>query len=156
MALDIGTIRRRRRGDVAVAARATAGRRGRPLYSCRVTDWLTATILALAGVAAVVGIVLLVRDEPAQDRTFVVLGVVEVAVLVQLVVGAVSLSQTDRDVSGVLFVSYLVGNLLVLPIGAFWSLAERTRAGTGVLLVAVVTVIALQLRLETIWDGSGA
>ncbi|WP_134766132.1 hypothetical protein [Nocardioides sp. 1609] len=120
------------------------------------TDWLTATILALAGVAAVVGIVLLVRDEPAQDRTFVVLGVVEVAVLVQLVVGAVSLSQTDRDVSGVLFVSYLVGNLLVLPIGAFWSLAERTRAGTGVLLVAVVTVIALQLRLETIWDGSGA
>ncbi len=54
-----------------------------------------------------------------------------------------------------LFVSYLVGNLLALPIGVFWSLAERTRAGTGVLLVASFTVLALQLRLETIWGAAG-
>ncbi|MDO9458359.1 hypothetical protein [Nocardioides sp.] len=117
------------------------------------TDWLTATILVVAGLAALLVVVLLVRDEPAQDRTFVVLGVVELVVLVQLVHGVVALSTTDRDVSGVLFVSYLVGNLLALPIGVFWSLAERTRSGTAVLLVAVITVIALQLRLETIWGG---
>jgi hypothetical protein len=35
----------------------------------------------------------------------------------------------------------------------FWSLAERSRWGTGVLAVAVLTVMALQLRLETIWAG---
>ena len=119
------------------------------------TAWLTVTLLVVAGAAALLVLVLLVRDEPAQDRTFVALGVVEAVVLVQLVYGVVALVQTDRDVSGVLFVSYLVGNLLALPIGVFWSLAERTRAGTGVLLVAIVTVMALQLRLETIWGGVG-
>lgn len=120
------------------------------------TDWLTVSVIALAAVAAVVAVVLLIKDEPAQDRTFVLLGVVEVAVLVQLVYGIVALTQTDRDILPALFVGYLVGNLLVLPIGAFWSLAERTRAGTAVLLLAALTVIALQLRLGTIWDGSGA
>ena len=119
------------------------------------TDWLTATLLVVALVAGIVVAVLLARDEPAQDRTFVLLGVVELVVLVQLVYGVVALSTapSDRDVSGVLFVSYLVGNLLALPIGVFWSLAERTRSGTAVLLVAILTVVALQLRLETIWGG---
>jgi hypothetical protein len=120
-----------------------------------VTDWLTATLLVVALVAGIVVAVLLACDEPAQDRTFVLLGVVELVVLVQLVHGVVALSTlpSDRDVSGVLFVSYLVGNLLALPIGVFWSLAERTRSGTAVLLVAILTVVALQLRLETIWGG---
>lgn len=117
------------------------------------TDWLTVTLLVVAAVAAIVVVWLFARDEPAQDRTFLLLGVVELVVLVQLVYGVVALSQTDRDVSGVLFVSYLVGNLVALPVGVFWSLAERTRSGTAVLLVAVVTVVALQLRLETIWGG---
>lgn len=117
------------------------------------TDWLTVTLLVVGAVAGLVVVVLLARDEPAQDRTFVLLAVVEVVVLVQLVYGVVALSTTDRDVSAVLFVSYLVGNLLALPIGVFWSLAERTRSGTAVLLVAILTVVALQLRLETIWGG---
>ncbi len=63
------------------------------------------------------------------------------------------LAGTDRDVSGVLFVSYLVGIVLALPIGAFWSLAERTRSGTGVLVVAALTVLALEVRLVDIWGG---
>jgi hypothetical protein len=75
---------------------------------------------------------------------------------VQAVIGCVALSTTSRDVSGVLFVSYLIGTLCALPIGAFWSLAERTRAGTGVLLVATFTVVALELRLDSIWGGAGA
>ena len=120
-----------------------------------VTNWLTAVVLVLAGVACVLLVVLLARDEPAQDRTFAYLAVVEVALLVQLVYGVVALARTEDDVSGVLFVSYLVGNLLALPVGVFWSLAERTRAGTGVLLVASFTVLALQLRLETIWGAAG-
>lgn len=119
------------------------------------TDWLTVTLLVVAALAAVLVVVLFARDEPAQDRTFIALGVVEAVVLLQLVYGVVALTQTDRDVSGVLFVSYLVGNLLALPVGVFWSLAERTRAGTAVLLVAILTVMALQLRLETIWGGIG-
>ena len=116
-------------------------------------DWITAAVYVLAGVAALWTLVLMMRDVVAQDRTFALLGIAELALVVQLVVGCVLLAGTDRDVSGVLFVSYLVGIALALPIGAFWSLAERTRSGTGVLVVAALTVLALEVRLVDIWNG---
>ena len=117
--------------------------------------WLTVVVVALAVVALVTTVVLMVRDEPAQDRTFALLAAIEVALLVQAVLGCVALAGTTRDVSGVTFVSYLLAILLALPVGAFWSLAERSRAGTGVLAVAVLTVVGLQARLHTIWGGGG-
>jgi hypothetical protein len=121
-----------------------------------VNVWLEVLVYAAAGVALVGTLVLLVRDEVAGDPMFIVLAVVEVLLLLQLVLGSVALAQTSRDVSGTLFVSYLVGTTLALPIGAFWSLAERSRAGTTVLAVAVLTVAALELRLDAIWGGAGA
>lgn len=117
---------------------------------------MTGAVLALSAVACVAAVVLMIKDEMPGDPTFVLLGVTELVLLVQLVVGAVQLSGTGRDVSGVLFVGYLVAVLLVLPVGAFWSLAERSRAGTAVLLLAAFAVLGLELRLITIWAGSGA
>lgn len=116
-------------------------------------DWITGAVYVLGGVTTLWTLVLVIRDEVAQDRTFALLAVTELVLLVQLVVGCVLLAGTDRDVSGVLFVSYLVGVALALPIGAFWSLAERTRSGTGVLVVAALTVLALEVRLADIWSG---
>ena len=116
-------------------------------------DLITGAVYVLAVVIAGWAVVLVVRDQLAQDRTFALLGLAEVVLLVQLVVGCVLLAGTDRDVSGVLFVSYLVGVALALPIGTFWSLAERTRSGTGVLAVAALTVLALEVRLVDIWSG---
>lgn len=113
-------------------------------------------VLVLSVVTLVAVAVLLVRDETAGDPTFVLLAVVELVLLVQLVLGVVRLAATDRDVPGVLFVSYLVGVALVLPIGAFWSLAERSRAGTAVLAAAAFTVIALEVRLWGIWVDARA
>ncbi len=117
--------------------------------------WVYGAILVLCGLAALLALVHLVRDEPVEDGMYVLLAVTEVVVLVQLVWGCVALAGTDRDVSGTLFVSYLVGVALALPIGAFWSLAERSRAGTAVLLLAVLTVAALEVRLDAIWAGAG-
>ncbi len=119
-------------------------------------QWVAGAVMATSLLATVLLLVMLVRDEVAQDRTFGLLASIELLLVVQLVVGSIALARTERDVDGVLFVSYLVGVVLALPIGVFWSLAERTRAGTGVLLVAALTVVALQLRLGTIWDGAGA
>jgi hypothetical protein len=123
-----------------------------------VTNWLEVLVYALAGITMVVTVVFLVRNEAAANRdwVFVLLGVTELVLLVQLVVGCVALANTERDVAGGLFVSYLVGVALVLPIGAFWSLAERNRAGTAVLLLAAFAVLGLELRLDTIWAGAGA
>ena len=121
-----------------------------------VSDWVLGVVVVTCLVAAVLLVVLMVRDEPAQDRTFVCLAVIELVLVGQLVGGCVALGATERDVSGVLFVSYLVGVALALPIGVFWSLAERTRSGTAVLLVAALTVVALEVRLDAIWGGAGA
>jgi hypothetical protein len=121
-----------------------------------VNVWLEVLVYVTAGIALIGTVVLLVKDEVAGDVMFITLAVVEALLLLQLVLGSVALASTSRDVSGVLFVSYLVGIALALPIGAFWSLAERSRAGTAVLALAVFTVIALELRLHTIWSGAGA
>lgn len=117
-------------------------------------DWITGAVYVLGAIAVGWTLVLLIRDRVAQDGTFALLALAELALLVQLVVGCVLLAGTERDVEGVLFVSYLVGIVTALPIGAFWSLAERSRSGTGVLVVAALTVLALEVRLVDIWSGA--
>lgn len=106
----------------------------------------------LCGITMLLLLVHLVRDLAAQDGMFVLLGITELVLLGQLVAGCIALGSTDREVDGLLFVSYLVGVTLVLPIGAFWSLAERNRAGTAVVMLAVLTVAALEVRLDGIWS----
>lgn len=114
-------------------------------------SWLTVVVLVLAGAAMLLTLVLLARDLPAGDATYALLAAVELALLVQAVVGCVALAGTERDVAAVTFASYLLAVPLALPVGFFWSLAERTRAGTAVLLVALLTVVTVQVRLEDIW-----
>ncbi|MBU2697278.1 hypothetical protein CCO04_19475 [Pimelobacter sp. 30-1] len=121
-----------------------------------VTPWLYGVLLVLAGATAVLLVVDLVRDRAAQDSHFIALAVLEVALLVQLVIGVVALARTERDIEGAVFVSYLVTNALVLVVGAFFSLAERSRVGTTILLLAVATVAGLEVRLWDIWGGRGA
>ena len=119
-----------------------------------VSPWVLGAVLVLCGIAGLLLLWHLARDQVVEDGMFLLLAVTEVVLVVQLVAGCVALGQTERDVSGALFVSYLVGVILALPVGAFWSLAERNRAGTGVLLLAVLTVAALEVRLDAIWGGA--
>lgn len=116
-------------------------------------DWITGAVYVLSGAVVLWTLVLLIRDEVAQDRTFALIGTAELVLVLQLVLGCVLLAGTERDVSGVLFVSYLIGVALALPVGVFWSLAERSRSGTGVLVVSALTVLALEVRLVDIWSG---
>jgi hypothetical protein len=81
------------------------------------------------------------------------LALLELGLVVQLVMGVVRLVGTDRDVSGVVYIGYLLGILLVVPAAVVWSLAERSRSGTAVLAVGLVVVPVLILRLQQIWAG---
>ncbi|GAB3597963.1 hypothetical protein GCM10027446_27000 [Angustibacter peucedani] len=113
-------------------------------------------VLAVASLAFALGTALLAwRDRPAGPRTLLAAAVVEAGFVVQLVVGVVMLATTDRDVPGVLFVAYLVGVLLVLPVAVVWSRAEQSRWGTGVLVVAGLVDAVLLARLQQIWGGQG-
>lgn len=121
-----------------------------------VSAWLYGVILAICLVAVLYLVSLLLRDVPVGDPAFVMVGLLQVLLIVQLVVGSIALARTDADVDGVTFISYLIGVALAPVIGAFWSLAERSRAGTAVLALAVVTVAALEVRLNQIWSAAGA
>lgn len=133
----------------------TTGRFGAPSYAGGVHAWLFVLVLTLAGASVVGALVLLIRDRLAGDPYFGLLILLELALLVQAVLGVVGLSEAGADVSRITFVSYLVTLPLLLPLGAFWSLAERTRAGTAVLLVSALTVAGLEVRLDAIWSVGG-
>lgn len=115
-----------------------------------IDSFQVAVIIAALVLALVVG-VYIALDRPPDWLLAGLCALLEVALVVQLVVGIVRLSGTERDVDGVVFVGYLIGVLLVLPAGLLWSLAERGRGATAVLLVAALTVAFLVLRLGQIW-----
>ncbi len=96
---------------------------------------------------------LTVLDRRLHDPLFWLIAGVEVVVLVQLVVGCVALATTERDVDGVTFVGYLVSTVVVLPFAVAWAASEKTRWGTGVLLIGCLTVAVLALRVTQLWAG---
>jgi hypothetical protein len=112
---------------------------------------LTWGLVALSLAAALYAVVMAARNKRIDWTVLGAIGVVEVGLIAQLVVGLVQLGGTDRDVSGPFFVGYLVGSLIILPIGAFWALAESSRWGAGALAIACVVIPILELRLHDLW-----
>jgi hypothetical protein len=96
-------------------------------------------------------VVLIVLDRLPNDYLYAALALLEVGLLAQLVVGLVKVAGDHGGVNVAAYVGYLVGSLVILPVGFLWSAGERTRAGTGVLLVAVLVVPVLFLRLHELW-----
>ncbi|MGW6280863.1 hypothetical protein [Kribbella sp. NPDC055071] len=114
---------------------------------------LTWALVALSLAAMVLAIVLAARDKRINWTLLGMLGVVEVGLLAQLVVGIVQFAGTSRDVSGPFFFGYLIGSLIVLPVGALWALAESSRWGAGALAVACFVMPVIELRLYEIWTA---
>ncbi|TDU90327.1 hypothetical protein EV138_3913 [Kribbella voronezhensis] len=112
---------------------------------------LTWVLVALSLAAMVFAVLLAALDRRINWPILGVLGVIEVALIAQLVVGVVQLAGTSRDVSGPFFVGYLIGSLLILPVGALWALAESSRWGAGALAIACLVIPILELRLHDIW-----
>ncbi|MGH3412621.1 MAG: hypothetical protein ACRDPH_06045 [Marmoricola sp.] len=107
---------------------------------------------ALCVLVAVWLLVMIARDRVPGDAVDVALVLVELGLVVQLVLGIIRLSDPHPGVSVPTYVGYLVGSLLILPAAWVWSQAERTRAGTAVLLVGVLIVPFLFFRLSQVWS----
>ncbi len=100
--------------------------------------------------------VLLVQDRTPGRVLLNVLVVLEAALVVHLVLGLVRvLGDAPDGVSAWEYVAYLVGVTLLVPAGVVWSSGERSRGGTGVLLVAVLVVPVMFVRLADIWAAGG-
>ena len=68
----------------------------------------------------------------------------------------VALGVSDREVETATFVGYLLTTVLILPIAVVWAVAEKSRWGTAVLVLAGVTIAALVLRSHQVWTAPGA
>ncbi|MFD1148803.1 hypothetical protein [Saccharothrix hoggarensis] len=122
---------------------------------------LATALTVVALVAALWSLVLMIADRPITLATKPTLGLaavvvlLEVGLLAQAVVGVVNVLGADRELDRATFVGYLIGAAVVLPLGAFWSLAERSRWGAGTLAVACLSVPVMILRLNQVWAGHG-
>jgi len=115
---------------------------------------VTVLQIVLAAISAVIAlwlVVLIVRDVEPNDYLYAALGLLEVGMIALLVVGLVQVAGDHGEVNVAAYVGYLVGSVVLLPVAFLWSIGERTRAGTGVLLVAVLVVPVLFLRLHQLW-----
>ncbi|HJP78673.1 MAG TPA: hypothetical protein VJ914_30640 [Pseudonocardiaceae bacterium] len=115
-----------------------------------------ATVLMLAAVAgALWSFVLLLLKRPAGLVVLLgFLGVVELGLLVQAVLGLVALAGDHRHIESLTFVLYLIGSLLILPAAVWWARTEKSRWGVGVLLVACLVVPVMILRMNQVWAGT--
>jgi hypothetical protein len=110
-------------------------------------------VVVVSLVPALWALVRVLRNKGIDMVMLIGAAVVEVAVLVQLVVGIVSLVGSHRDVATLTFLGYLVGAVLIPPFGVAWGVGEKNRYGSAVLLVVFLVIAVMVLRLDQIWAG---
>ena len=78
----------------------------------------------------------------------------EAALLVQVVWALVRLAGGARPDGGmVIFIGYLIGSLLILPVAAVWGRGERSRWGPGVIAAGFLVMAVLIVRMQQVWNG---
>lgn len=121
-----------------------------------VTDLVAYSIAIAATVVAAYAGWHAYRRQPFSNPLFYVIGVLEMLLIAMLVGGSIALASTSRDVDGVLFVSYLVTIVVIPPAAVLWGIAEKSRWGTGVVVIAMLTVAVLTVRVLDIWKAAHA
>lgn len=96
------------------------------------------------------------RRRDLGNPLFYAVSIIEIVLIGLLIGGSIALATTSRDVDGVLFVSYLVTMVVIPPAAVLWGIAEKSRWGTGVVVVSMLTISALSVRLLGIWKGAYA
>ena len=88
---------------------------------------VTLTVLACAGLLALASAVATARGRRAGSTLMALAACVELAVVAQLVVGLAGLAAGHDNVSAALFVAYLVGLAVIVPLAVVWARGEPSR-----------------------------
>jgi hypothetical protein len=94
-------------------------------------------------------------DRQVDDPLLAALAVAELLVLAQLVVAVIEVAGGNRPASTATFLAYAGGELVIMPIGLFWSLAEKSRSSTLVITVACLAVAVMTARMFQMWSPVG-
>ena len=119
-------------------------------------DWFATVVMVAALLAAAWSGVLVARNRRPGWPVLAAVAIVEALLLAQAVIAVVTLATDRRPDELATFIGYLVASLLVLPAGVAWALSERSRSATAVLVVACLVIPVVVLRMQQVWDGTGA
>ncbi|HET9872355.1 MAG TPA: hypothetical protein VFP89_07155 [Propionibacteriaceae bacterium] len=116
-------------------------------------DSLAYAVMLVALVATGWGILTASLDKPPGRAQIVGAAVLELVTVVQSVIAGAQIAAGARPPSLATTVGYLIAIVLLVPLAALWALSERTRFSGVVLAVAAFSVLAMTLRLQTLWAG---
>jgi hypothetical protein len=120
-------------------------------------DPLQTVLIVVSLLFAAVAAVHVALDRPTGGLLLGIAALLELGLLAQAVIGIGQLASGGHDkVNGAVFVGYLLGALIFLPLATLWALGERTRGGTAVLVVAGLVLPVLVVRIQQVWTPSGA
>lgn len=96
------------------------------------------------------------RHTQFSNALFYAVAVLELALVALLIAASVTAIRTDHEMQAMLYFSYWFVTLIVAPAAVVWGVADKSRWGTGVVVVGMLTIGVLLVRLSQIWQGSGA
>ena len=114
---------------------------------------VSAIVISGALLLMLMSLVVAIRDRPMGMVLLAGFALLEVAVLVQagFVIAAVAGGAGPED--KVTLFGYVIGEALIPPAGVFLALAERSRWGPAILVVAGFAIAVMNARLLQIWQG---
>jgi hypothetical protein len=113
---------------------------------------LTFTVYALSAVLAGLGLHRLLRRRLIDDVVIITAALLEVALVVQLVVGLGKSGAVLDGAERATFIAYLFTVLVVAPVAVFLAIKEKTQWAMGVVIAGVLVVAILVARLQQIWS----
>jgi hypothetical protein len=116
--------------------------------------WLLVIELAVALLAGLMNLTLGFLGRAPSLVSISAVGVVELALLVQVLATVILLGAGEAPVASLFeFLGYLLVALLI-PLGAtFWGTVERTKQSTIVLGIAPLVVAVMLVRMQQLWVG---
>ena len=118
-------------------------------------DALAYTVVALAGVGVIWGIVTAIANKPPGKAQLLYAAGLEAVTVVQSIIAVAKIIGGFRPVELATTIGYLIGIVILIPIAWLWANVERNRFSGVVLAVAALAVLAMKLRLLVLWIPAG-
>ena len=118
-------------------------------------DALAYTVVALAGVGVIWGVVTAIANKPPGKAQLLYAAGLEAVTVVQSIIAVAKIIGGFRPVELATTIGYLIGIVILIPIAWLWANVERNRFSGVVLAVAALAVLAMTLRLLVLWIPAG-
>ena len=116
-----------------------------------VISWLAYSVVILAGVAMIWGLITAVANKPPGKAQLLFAAFLELVVVAQSLIAGFRLVAGFRPAELATTIGYLIGIVIMIPVAWLWANSERTRFSGVVLAVAALAVLGMTLRLLELW-----